>query len=62
MSAEVIVAGGGPVGLATAALLDAAGARVEVFERDHGTGRRSKGFTVHPRTLEVLGVLLAGSH
>ncbi|WP_346136832.1 FAD-dependent monooxygenase [Lentzea roselyniae] len=42
MSAEVIVAGGGPVGLATAALLDAAGAQVEVFERDHGTGRRSK--------------------
>ncbi|GAA3642569.1 monooxygenase [Lentzea roselyniae] len=54
---EVVVAGGGPTGLATAALLDAAGVRVEVFERKHGPSTHAKGFTMHPRTLEVLDVL-----
>lgn len=57
---DVIVAGGGPVGLLTAALLDAAGVAVEVFERDSGPGRPSRGSTMHPRTLEVLTMLDTG--
>ncbi|WP_274918435.1 FAD-dependent monooxygenase [Streptomyces sp. WZ-12] len=57
MSAQVIVAGGGPVGLLTAALLDAAGVRVEVFERNEGPSEHSKATTMHPRTLEVLATV-----
>lgn len=53
----VVVAGGGPVGLFAAALLDAAGVDVAVFERDSGPSEHSKGMTVHPRTLEVLDAL-----
>ncbi|MGW0537429.1 FAD-dependent monooxygenase [Streptomyces sp. NPDC003032] len=56
---QVIVAGAGPVGLLTAALLDAAGVPVEVFERGAGPSRDAKAITVHPRTLEVLTVLRA---
>ncbi|MFF9896531.1 FAD-dependent monooxygenase [Streptomyces longispororuber] len=54
---QVIVAGAGPVGLLAAALLDAAGVSVEVFERSAGPSRNAKAITVHPRTLEVLTVL-----
>jgi 2-polyprenyl-6-methoxyphenol hydroxylase-like FAD-dependent oxidoreductase len=59
MSADVIVAGGGPVGLATAALLDAAAVSVEVFERAPAPSEHSKAITMHPRTLEVLSALEA---
>ncbi|SEP14370.1 FAD-dependent monooxygenase [Amycolatopsis saalfeldensis] len=54
---DVIVVGGGPVGLMAAALLDAAGVRVEVYERNSGPSRQSRGSTMHPRTLEVLTML-----
>ncbi|MFG2827077.1 FAD-dependent monooxygenase [Streptomyces sp. NPDC048434] len=57
MSVEVIVAGGGPVGLLTAALLDAAGVTVEVLERRAGQSENAKATAVHPRTLEVLTLL-----
>ncbi|MFD8364719.1 FAD-dependent monooxygenase [Streptomyces hygroscopicus] len=60
MAVDVIVAGGGPVGLMTAALLDAAGISVEVYERNTEPSRQSRGSTVHPRTLEVLTMLDAG--
>ncbi|WP_327350770.1 FAD-dependent oxidoreductase [Streptomyces sp. NBC_01304] len=56
---DVLVVGGGPVGLFTAALLDGAGVRVAVLERRTGPSEHSKGATVHPRTLEVLSVLRA---
>lgn len=55
--ASVIVAGGGPVGLFAAALLDASGVAVEVYEREPGPSEYSKAMVLHPRTLEVLDVL-----
>jgi 2-polyprenyl-6-methoxyphenol hydroxylase-like FAD-dependent oxidoreductase len=57
---DVIVVGGGPVGLMTAALLDRAGVRVEVYEQGGEPSRESRGTTMHPRTLEVLSMLDAG--
>jgi 2-polyprenyl-6-methoxyphenol hydroxylase-like FAD-dependent oxidoreductase len=51
---DVIAAGGGPVGLMTAALLDMAGVRVEVYERGSEPTRQSQGTAMHPRTLEAL--------
>ncbi|WP_255826125.1 FAD-dependent monooxygenase [Amycolatopsis sp. GM8] len=60
MTADVIVVGGGPVGLLTAGLLDAAGTGVEVFERNREFDRYSKGIHLHPRSLEVLTLLETG--
>jgi 2-polyprenyl-6-methoxyphenol hydroxylase-like FAD-dependent oxidoreductase len=57
---DVIVAGGGPVGLMTAALLDVAGVRVEVYERGSEPTRQSRGTGQHPRTLKVLTMIDAG--
>lgn len=60
MDLEVLVIGGGPVGLMSAALLDAAGVRVAVYERNPGPSSVSKATTMHPRTLEVLSMLDLG--
>ena len=54
MDAEVIVAGAGPVGMLAASLLDRAGVRVEVYEREGEPTEQSRATTMHPRTLEVL--------
>jgi hypothetical protein len=50
---DVIAAGGGPAGLVTAALPDAAGVRAEACERGSEPTRQSRGPAMHPRTLEV---------
>jgi 2-polyprenyl-6-methoxyphenol hydroxylase-like FAD-dependent oxidoreductase len=57
---DVIVAGGSPAGLMTAALLDAAGVPAEVGERGSEPARQSRGTAMHPRTLEVLTMIDAG--
>src|SRR2546429_4172082 len=50
---DVIAAGGGPAGLVTAALPDAAGVRAEACERGSEPTRQSRGTATHPRTLQV---------
>jgi 2-polyprenyl-6-methoxyphenol hydroxylase-like FAD-dependent oxidoreductase len=57
---DVIAAGGGPAGLMTAALLDAAGVRAEVRERGSEPRQQSRDTAMHPRTLEVLTMIGAG--
>jgi hypothetical protein len=54
---NVIAAGGGPVGLMTAALLDVAGVRVEACERGSEPTRQPRGTAMRPRTLEVLTMI-----
>jgi len=50
---DVIAARGGPAGLMTAALPDAAGVRAEACERGSEPARQSRGTAMHPRTLQV---------
>src|SRR5689334_958637 len=50
---DVTPAGGGPAGLVTAALPDAAGVRAEACERGSEPTRQSRGTAIHPRTLQV---------
>ncbi|AHH95652.1 monooxygenase [Kutzneria viridogrisea] len=57
MNAEVVVAGGGPVGLMTAALLNAAGVSVLVLEKLDRPTTQSRATTLHPRSLEVFSAL-----
>ncbi|GIH62765.1 putative aromatic compound monooxygenase YhjG [Microbispora siamensis] len=50
---EVVIVGGGPTGLWLAAELRLAGVEVTVLERRAERDPHSKGFTVHPRTMEL---------
>ncbi|SHF59205.1 FAD-dependent monooxygenase [Streptoalloteichus hindustanus] len=54
MEQQVIVVGGGPVGLWLAAELRLGGVPVTVIEERPERDERSKALTVHPRTLEIL--------
>ena len=53
LDAEVLVAGAGPVGCWLAAELAAAGVRVLVLEARETRVNWSRGFIVHPRSLEI---------
>lgn len=54
MEQQVVIAGGGPVGLWLAAELRLGGVTVTVVEERGERDQRSKALTVHPRTLEIL--------
>jgi 2-polyprenyl-6-methoxyphenol hydroxylase-like FAD-dependent oxidoreductase len=51
---EVLVVGGGPVGLTAALFLQLHGIRVEVIDEDQRTTRHSYALAIHPRTLRIL--------
>lgn len=53
LDAEVLVAGAGPVGCWLAAELAAAGVRVLVLEARETRANWSRGFILHPRSLEI---------
>lgn len=50
---EVLVVGGGPVGLTTAALLGSYGVSTMLVDRKPTTSSHPRGFGIHPRTMEV---------
>ncbi|WDM14034.1 FAD-dependent monooxygenase [Streptomyces lavenduligriseus] len=54
MEQQVVIAGGGPVGLWLAAELRLGGVTVTVVEERRERDQRSRALTVHPRTLEIL--------
>ncbi|WP_437322066.1 monooxygenase [Sorangium sp. So ce385] len=54
MDAEVVVVGGGPVGLMLACELALARVRVRVLEQRPARMQESRALTLHPRTLEIL--------
>lgn len=56
-SGRVLIAGAGPVGLATALVLARAGVEVVVLERGDGPGTASRASTLHPPSLEFLDEL-----
>ncbi|MFZ4187704.1 FAD-dependent monooxygenase [Streptomyces pseudogriseolus] len=57
---QVVIAGGGPVGLWLAAELRLGGIPVTVVEERTAIDGRSKALTVHPRTIEILAT--RGAH
>jgi 2-polyprenyl-6-methoxyphenol hydroxylase-like FAD-dependent oxidoreductase len=54
---EVLIAGGGPVGLTAALLLARAGVSVTVLEQEPGIARDLRASTFHPPTLDMLDTL-----
>ena len=51
---EVLIVGGGPVGLMAALLLSQFGIDVKIIDREERTASRSYACALHPRTLELL--------
>lgn len=51
--ADVVIVGGGPVGLSLAAMLGQYGVPTLLVDRKPGTSTHPRGFGVHPRTMEV---------
>jgi 2-polyprenyl-6-methoxyphenol hydroxylase-like FAD-dependent oxidoreductase len=58
--AEVVIVGGGPVGLSIAALLGDYGVRTLLVDRKPTTSTHPRGFGIHPRTMEVFRRLGVG--
>ena len=56
MSSQVLIAGGGPVGLFAALLLGRYGVEVIVFDENAGLQKDPRAATTHPGTLEILNV------
>ena len=54
---DVLVAGGGPVGLFTALVLARHGIRVEVLEEQWRSASRSYALALHPESLRLFGSL-----
>ncbi|MGN6443710.1 MAG: FAD-dependent oxidoreductase, partial [Arthrobacter sp.] len=62
MDAEVLIAGGGPVGLYLAAALLQEGVSVKVFEQRQTRNRHTRAIGIHPPALQALaGIGVAGS-
>uniref|UniRef100_UPI003A939DC4 FAD-dependent oxidoreductase n=1 Tax=Arthrobacter sp. TaxID=1667 RepID=UPI003A939DC4 len=57
---DVLIAGGGPCGLALASLLLDAGFTVRVLEARHSPGTHSRAIGLHPPALEVLDAVGVG--
>lgn len=68
LQTDVLIAGAGPVGLATALFLDHLGVAVEVVESHAGPASHSYALALHPETLRILeplgvaGEILPRSH
>ena len=53
---QVLISGGGPVGLYTALLLGRRGAEVTVFDDNERLQKDPRAATTHPGTLEILNI------
>jgi 2-polyprenyl-6-methoxyphenol hydroxylase-like FAD-dependent oxidoreductase len=60
LDAEVVIAGGGPVGLTTGLLLARAGISVLILEQEPAISRDLRASTFHPPTLDMLDTLGLG--
>ncbi|NNB88286.1 FAD-dependent monooxygenase [Corallococcus exiguus] len=56
-TAEVLIAGAGPVGLCLALALDQQGVRVRLIDKEPSFSGESKAVTIQPRTLEIFQML-----
>src|SRR5690348_11532481 len=61
MDADVLIAGGGPVGLYLAAALLQEGVSVRVFEQRQQRNRHTRAIGIHPPALEALAAVRVAS-